>query len=145
LAIQEIPPTGTCDTGINTNTDTNEKAVLTAWAVAGAGRSRVRAVMGVDSPWKHVCADARPDNGGYCNDTRNTKGNPSVKPADPNSENGPRAYDDLPRPILGCSRIDTVHGGPSRAPRSPWGDPVRSACPGGNGTTTLGGIRRTAP
>jgi Tfp pilus assembly protein PilX len=91
-------------------TDTNEKAVITAWGVAGTGRVRVRAIVGVDSPWKHVCADAIPDHGGYCNDTANTKGNPTVNPADPNDPNGPRAYADLPRPIIGCSRIDpAVH------------------------------------
>lgn len=97
-------------TTCNNTTDTNETAVITAWGVAGTGRVRARAMVAVDNPWKHVCADAAPDNGGYCNDTRNTKGNPSVVPADPNDANGPRPYSDLPRPIIGCSRIDpAVH------------------------------------
>jgi Tfp pilus assembly protein PilX len=99
-----------CAAGTYNTVDTNEKAVVTAWGVAGTGRVRVRAMVYVDNPWNHVCADAAPDNGGYCNDTRNTKGNPAVIPADPNDANGPRAYSDLPRPIIGCSRIDpAVH------------------------------------
>lgn len=98
--------------GCNVNgPDTNEVGVITAWATAGVGRSRVRAVVGVDNPWKHVCSDAKPDGNGYCNDPSNANGNPTITPADPNDPNGPSAYDDLPRPILGCSRIDpTMHG-----------------------------------
>lgn len=108
-AIQQPgPPNGVA---CPTVTDSNQTAVLTAWAVAGRGRARVRAVVGVDNPWKHVCSDARPDNNGYCNDPSNENGNPVIRPADPNDPNGPAAYDDLPRPILGCSRIDpAVHG-----------------------------------
>jgi len=108
-AIQQPgPPNGVA---CPTTTDSNQTAVLTAWAVAGTGRARVRAVVGVDNPWKHVCAGARPDNNGYCNDPSNQNGNPVIRPADPNDPNGPAAYDDLPRPILGCSRIDPgVHG-----------------------------------
>jgi Tfp pilus assembly protein PilX len=99
-----------CGAGSFNTTDTNETGIITAWAITGAGRSRVRALVIVDNPWKHVCADASPDNGGYCNDTRNTKGNPTVSPADPNDPHGPRAYTALPLPIIGCSRIDpTVH------------------------------------
>ncbi len=104
-AIQEAPhlpgPTP-CD---NT-TDYNEVAVITAWSIQGSGRSRVRAIVGVDNPWKHVCSDAKPDNNGYCNDPANRNGNPTVSPADPGDPNGPQAYNDLPRPTLGCSRID---------------------------------------
>lgn len=98
--------------GCNVNgPDTNEVGVITAWATAGVGRSRVRAVVGVDNPWKHVCSDAKPDGNGYCNDPSNANGTPTTTPADPNDPNGPSAYDDLPRPILGCSRIDpTMHG-----------------------------------
>lgn len=104
LAIQEPnhqPGNRPCDNA----TDHNGIAVLTAWATSGGGRSRVRALVGVDSPWKHVCANARPDHTGYCNEPGNRNGDPTVSPADPNDPNGPAAYDDLPRPILGCSRI----------------------------------------
>ncbi len=86
-------------------TDTNQTAVITAWAIAGSGRSRVRAVVGVDSPWHHVCSNAKLDATGHCNEPGNRNGTPTVTPADPNDPNGPAAYDDLPRPILGCSRI----------------------------------------
>jgi len=103
-AIQEpphLPGPTPCDNLL----DNNEVAVITAWATAGQGRSRVRAVVGVDNPWKHVCSNAKPDNNGYCNEPLNRNGNPTVSPADPNDPNGPAAYDDLPRPTLGCSRI----------------------------------------
>ncbi len=93
-------------------TDFNETAVITAWAQAGSGRSRVRAIVAVDNPWKHICSDAKPDNGGYCNDALNANGTPTVNPADPNDPNGPRGYNDLPRPILGCSRVaPELHAG----------------------------------
>jgi hypothetical protein len=89
--------------------------VLTAWATAGngLGRARVRAVLGIDNPWKHVCSNSSQDNSpGYCNEPANRNGNPSIVPADPNEyPGGPAAYDDLPRPQLGCSDIDPViHG-----------------------------------
>jgi hypothetical protein len=95
--------------------DTNETAVVTAWATAasGQGRARVRAVVGVDTPWKHVCSSSSQDNPpGYCNEPANRNGNPAISPADPNEyPGGPAAYDDLPRPQLGCSAIDpAVHG-----------------------------------
>ena len=89
--------------------DTNETAVVTAWATAasGQGRARVRAILGVDNPWKHVCSNSSQDNPpGYCNEPANRNGNPTITPADPNDPNGPAAYDDLPRPPLGCSAID---------------------------------------
>jgi Tfp pilus assembly protein PilX len=111
-AIQE-PPHGV--TPCNNTGDFNEVGVITAWATAGTGRSRVRAVVGVDNPWKHVCSDAKPDNNGYCNEPGNRNGSPTVTPADPNDPNGPQAYSDLPRPVLGCSRIATdgvLHRGP---------------------------------
>lgn len=104
-AIEEpphLPGATPCDNA----TDFNQTAVITAWAVSGQGRSRARAVVGVDNPWRHVCSDAKPDNNGYCNEPGNRNGNPTVNPADPNDPNGPQAYADLPRPILGCSRID---------------------------------------
>jgi Tfp pilus assembly protein PilX len=95
--------------------DTNKTAILTAWATAGngQGRARVRAVLGVDNPWKHVCSSSTQDNyPGYCNEPANRNGNPSIVPADPNEyPGGPAAYDDLPRPQLGCSWVDvTLHG-----------------------------------
>jgi hypothetical protein len=90
--------------------DTNGTGVITAWARVGTGRARVRAIVTVDHAWKHVCSDARPDANGYCNDPGNQQGNPSVSPSDRNDPNGPQAWDDLPRPTLGCSAVDpTVH------------------------------------
>jgi hypothetical protein len=75
--------------------------------VVGNGRTRVRAEIYIDNPWKHVCSNSKNDPGGpYCNSAGNTKGNPSVSPADPQDTNGPRGFDDLPRPVIGCSRID---------------------------------------
>src|SRR5262249_9487972 len=60
----------------------------------------------IDNPWKHVCSNSKNDPGGpYCNSVGNTKGNPSVNPSDPQDPHGPRGYDDLPRPVIGCSRI----------------------------------------
>src|SRR5262249_34219569 len=107
-------------TPCDNTTDYNQMAVITAWAVQGSGRSRVRAIVGVDNPWKHVCSDAKPDNNGYCNDPANRNGNPIVNPADPGDPNGPQAYTDLPRPVLGCSRIDPelhrVYGGLGSVP-----------------------------
>jgi hypothetical protein len=92
--------------------DGNETAVVTAWASAGRGRARVRAILSIDNVWKHVCSDHKADNGGLCNNDDNTNGNPSIQPADPNDPNGPAAWDDLPRPYMGCSRIDpTLHRG----------------------------------
>ena len=93
------------------STDTNETAVLTSWATVGTGRSRVRAALYVDNPWKHVCSNSQNDPGGpFCNSAGNTKGNPAVTPSDPQDPNGPRGYVDLPRPVIGCSRIDaSVH------------------------------------
>ncbi len=95
--------------------DTNETAVLTAWGTAanGQGRARVRGVLGIDNPWKHVCSNSSQDNPpGYCNEPANRNGNPTIVPADPNEyPGGPAAYDELPRPQLGCSAIDvTLHG-----------------------------------
>jgi hypothetical protein len=99
------------------NRDTNQIAVVTAWATTSTanapGRARVRAILGIDNPWRHVCASSSQDNPpGYCNEPANRNGNPTITPADPNEyPGGPQAYDDLPRPQLGCSRIDvTLHG-----------------------------------
>ncbi|HEV8673906.1 MAG TPA: hypothetical protein VGX21_07665 [Methylomirabilota bacterium] len=94
-------PPQACDN----STDNNQVAILTSWGEAGNARSRVRAVVGVDNPWKHVCSNAKPDNNGYCNEPGNRNGNPTVNPADPNDPNGPSAYNFLPLPMLGCSRI----------------------------------------
>ncbi|HEX2482022.1 MAG TPA: hypothetical protein VHQ69_09090 [Methylomirabilota bacterium] len=101
--------------GATPGRDTNQTAVLTAWATAasGLGRARVRAIVGIDNAWKHVCSSSSRDNPpGYCNEPANRNGSPSVTPADPDEyPGGPAAYDDLPRPQLGCSAIDpTMHG-----------------------------------
>jgi hypothetical protein len=95
--------------------DTNGTAVVTAWATAanGQGHARVRAVVAVDSPWRHVCSSSTQDNPpGHCNEAGNRNGTPAVTPADPNEyPGGPAAYDDLPRPQLGCSAIaPDLHG-----------------------------------
>jgi hypothetical protein len=66
-AIEE-PPHLPGPVACNNTTDYNEVAVLTAWAQSGSGRTRVRAVVGVDNPWKHVCSNGKPDNNGYCNE-----------------------------------------------------------------------------
>jgi Tfp pilus assembly protein PilX len=104
--------------------DTNDTAILTAWATAanGQGRARVRGVVGRDNPWKHVCSASSQDNyPGYCNEPANRNGNPSIIPADPNEyPGGPAAYDDLPRPTLGCSAIDPL-----------LHDPTPGNCPAG--------------
>ncbi len=101
----------TCAAGTNNTVDTNDTAVVTTWAQAGSGRSRVRGILAIDNVWRHVCSDHKADNGGYCNDDANRNGNPSVQPSDANDPNGPAAWSDLPRPYMGCSRIDhTIHG-----------------------------------
>jgi hypothetical protein len=104
--------------------DTNETAVLTAWATApnGLGRARVRAIVAIDTAWKHVCSSSSQDNPpGYCNERANRNGNPLIFPADPNEQpGGPAAYDDLPRPELGCSAIDPL-----------LHDPIPGNCPAG--------------
>ena len=87
--------------------------MLTAWATSGGGRARMRAIVGVDSAWRRVCAAARPDRARYCDAPGDGSGKPALTPADPNDVHGPAAYDDLPRPILGCSRIAPgLHRGP---------------------------------
>jgi hypothetical protein len=111
---QPLVPASLQDTSCPGGRDTNETAILTAWATTtnGQGRARVRAVLGIDNPWKHVCSNSSQDNyPGYCNEPGNRNGNPSIVPADPNEyPGGPAAYDDLPRPQLGCSAIDpTLH------------------------------------
>jgi Tfp pilus assembly protein PilX len=100
-------------TTCNATVDQNDTAVVTAWATAGVGKSRVRAVVSVDNPWRHVCSNSSQDNPpGYCNEAGNENGSPVINPGDPNDPNGPAAYDTLPTPVLGCSQIDpTMHGG----------------------------------
>jgi hypothetical protein len=95
--------------------DTNGTAVVTAWATTagGQGRARVRAVFAIDTPWKHACSNSRQDNPpGHCNEPGHRNGSPSVTPADPSEHPGaPAAYDELPRPQLGCSAITPeIHG-----------------------------------
>ncbi len=141
-----LVPAAIQQSGCPTNTDSNQTAVLTAWAVAGTGRARVRAVVGVDNPWKHVCSGAKPDNNGYCNDPSNENGNPVIRPADPNDPNGPAAYDDLPRPILGCSRIDpAVHGAAAWCATAPmpklFAQPATGPYPAYPPPPSLGGPR----
>jgi hypothetical protein len=124
--------------------DTNGRAVVTAWATAanGQGRARVRALVAIDSPWKHVCATSRQDNPpGYCNEPANRNGSPAVSPADPNEQpGGPAAYDDLPRPQLGCSAIDpAVHG--ETAGNCPPGQNYAYPYPSGKRLVVLGDRR----
>ncbi|PYM59937.1 MAG: hypothetical protein DMD79_16715, partial [Candidatus Rokuibacteriota bacterium] len=110
-AANTVPSTIEEKPGCDNSTDTNETAVLTSWATVGSGRARVRALITIDNPWKHVCSNSKNDPGGaLCTSAANAKGNPTVIPADTQDPNGPRGFDDLPRPIIGCSRIDsTVH------------------------------------
>ena len=59
--------------------DTNGVAVVTAWATAanGQGRARVRAVVAVDTPWRHVCASSTQDHPpGHCNEAGHRNGKP---------------------------------------------------------------------
>lgn len=146
----DLVPTAIQEPGcVVTGPDKNEVAVLTAWAETtnGIGRSRVRAIVGVDNPWKHVCSDIKADNNGYCNDPSNMNGNPVITPADPNDPNGPSAYDDLPRPILGCSTIDpTMHGNATFADCPPgatyaWDPATSSYKRTTDGTAPLPGAR----
>jgi Tfp pilus assembly protein PilX len=128
--------------GPSTARDTNETAVLTAWGTAanGQGRSRVRAVLGIDNPWKHVCSNSSQDNPpGYCNEPANRNGSPNIVPADPNEyPGGPAAYDVLPTPVLGCSEIDpTLHdnvAGCGGARKVVTGDNTFQNCNGGGRT-----------
>jgi len=98
-------------------TDANGTAVVTAWARAGVGRARVRAHAVLDQPWTHVCASSRGDAAGYCGEAGGPSGAPVLTPADPGDPHGPAAYEALPIPVLGCSRIDpSLHGAPSGCP-----------------------------
>ena len=96
--------------------DTNETAVLTAWATAanGQGRARVRAVLGIDNPWKHVCSNSSQDNPpGYCNEPANRNGNPNdqSRRTRTSTRAAPRRTMSYPGPSSGCSAIDlTLHG-----------------------------------
>jgi hypothetical protein len=100
-------------------TDGDHIAVVTAWAESKdgsgtvIGRARVRALAKITSIWEHVCAS--PQSAGYCTDS--ALGHPNVVPADPNDAHGPETLRDLPRPWLGCSRIDPLlHRGSISAP-----------------------------
>ena len=97
---------------------------LTAWATAanGQGRARVRAILAIDTPWKHVCSNSSQDNPpGYCNEPANRNGNPTIMPGGPQRVPGwPAAYDELPKPTLGCSAIDpALHGNAARRLQHP--------------------------
>jgi hypothetical protein len=119
-----LVPVAIQDSGCPGQRDRNETAVLTAWATApnGLGRARVRAIVAIDTAWKHVCSSSSQDHPpGYCNEPANGNGNPLIFPADPNEQpGGPAAYDDLPRPELGCSTIDPL-----------LHDPIPGNCPAG--------------
>jgi hypothetical protein len=103
-----------CDVAATRNTlDTNHTAVITAWATVGSGnsiaRARARAIVGTDDPWKHVCSSATASS--TCTDPINQSGNPTITPSNPGHPNGPKTYNTLPHPQLGCSQIDpTMHG-----------------------------------
>ena len=128
-------------TGATPARDTNETAILTGWATAGGGlgRARVRAVVGIDNPWKHVCSSSSQDNPpGYCNEPANRNGTPTVTPADPlEYPGGPAAYDDLPRPQLGCSAIDVILHGETVA-NCPPGQNYNYPYPGGKRLVVAG-------
>ena len=99
----------------------------------------MRAVLGIDNPWKHVCSNSSQDNPpGYCNEPANRNGNPTIVPADPNEyPGGPAAYDELPRPQLGCSAIDvTLHG--ETAGNCPPGQNYSYPYPGGKRLVVAG-------
>lgn len=122
----------------NNTADTNQTAVVTAWATVGTGnsaaRARVRAIVGTDDPWRHVCSTATAS--GTCVDPNNQSGNPTINPSDPGHPNGPRAYPTLPHPVLGCSAIDpTMHGAvpgcPPGARKVLTGDAALMNCNGG--------------
>ena len=88
--------------GCQDTQDTNETAVLTAWAettdVTGRviGRARIRTHYKLGNPWKHACYDGDgvmcvDDAVGGCNN------NPCIDPSDPENPNGP-ATGPLPTP-----------------------------------------------
>jgi hypothetical protein len=132
-----LVPAAIEDTSCPGARDENETAVVTAWATTanGQGRARVRGLLAIDNPWKHVCSNSSQDNPpGYCNEPANRNGTPNIIPADPNDPNGPAAYDVLPTPTLGCSEIDpTLHGnvvGCGGARKVVTGDGTLQDCPG---------------
>ena len=139
-------------TGGSPARDTNETAIMTAWATAGSGqgRARVRAVVGVDNPWKHVCSNSSQDNSARllqraCEPEREP--HPSCRRTRTSTPGGPAAYDDLPRPQLGCSAIDPrVHGATVRRARScPTRTTTAILTRAGTGWWSRGtGARRTA-
>ena len=81
--------------------DDNKRVVLTALGITrGAtgnvmGRSRIRAWLTNDDPWDHVCASG---DGVLCTDNPPNNPNATVTPSDPNDQNGPRTYPEIPRP-----------------------------------------------
>jgi len=106
--------------------DENQTAVLTAWAKVGSGQTvgwaRVRAIVGVDDPWKHVCSSATVNS--TCTDPINQSGNPTINPADTADPHGPKTYPTLPNPTLGCSAIDQTMHSPVVPCTSPGGRQV---------------------
>jgi len=130
-----LVPVAIGQNGCPTITDDNGRAVVTAWATAGAGRARVRAIVSVDHPWLHVCAWARVAGAGRCDQPSVASDSVRLIPADPSDPNGPAAYDSLPTPRVGCSTVDpTVHGSapaPSCTRPALSGDAIRQNCHGG--------------
>lgn len=87
------------DTG-GATTDTNKRVMLTALGITRGstgnvmGRARIRAWLTNDDPWRHVCASG---DGVLCTDPPNNQ-NADIEPADPNKQNGPRTYPQIPVP-----------------------------------------------
>jgi hypothetical protein len=80
--------------------DANQRVMLTALGITRSpdgrvmGRARVRAWLTNDDPWKHVCSSG---DGVLCIDPPNN-GNAQIEPEDPNDQNGPRTFPEIPVP-----------------------------------------------
>jgi Tfp pilus assembly protein PilX len=89
------------DPSASPTVDGNKRVILTALGITrGAtgnvmGRSRIRAWLTNDDPWDHVCGSG---DGVLCTDTPPNNSNATVTPSDPNDQNGPRSYPEIPRP-----------------------------------------------
>ena len=84
----------------NPAVDGNKQVMFTALGITrGAtggvmGRARLRAWVVNDDPWKHVCSSG---DGVLCTDPPNNP-NAEITPPDPNNENGPRTFPQIPVP-----------------------------------------------
>ncbi|MGH2651983.1 MAG: hypothetical protein ACRDHK_12335, partial [Actinomycetota bacterium] len=91
--------------------DANQRVVLTALGITRGpgsrvmGRTRIRAWLTNDDPWKHVCGNG---DGVLCTDPPNNQ-NAEITPDDPNDMNGPRTFPEIPvpnqirtTPCVGC-------------------------------------------